>query len=99
MNKKQINELLKCLKDLHPVILGNLGVVLLCLPMVVPIEDKNIDNAIFIAAMASLVYATAAVLRDEIKRIRKGRVDKEKIMKEIATRKQMIFNKSQEIQK
>ena len=97
MNKKQINELLKCLKDLHPVILGTLGVVLLCLPMVVPIEDKNDD--IFIAAMASLLYATVAVLYDEIKRIRKGRVDKAKIMKEIKNRKQMMFNKSQEIQK
>ena len=99
MNKKQINELLKGLNDLHPVILGVLGVFLLCLPTVVPIENKNVDNAVFIVAMASLSYATAAALYDGIKRIRKYRADEEKIMKDIENRKQIIFNKSQEIQK
>ena len=94
MKKKQ-NILTKLTTGMNPVMLGELGLILLCLPIFVPIENKSLDNAMFISAMALLLYASGCAIANEIK-VAKMHSDKEikrQVEEEIAKRKKEIYAK------
>ena len=96
MKKENLKKLLDGMNDIHPVILGNMGVLLLCLPLVAPIEDKTLDTAVFIAAMVMLTYASGCAFAHEIW-VRKD--IKRKVKEEIEKRKKEICAKRNTKQK
>lgn len=66
MNKNDLKDLLQGLRDIHPVLIADAGVLLLCLSLVLPPTYQYMEDNILIAGLACLAYGSVFAIAHQI---------------------------------
>jgi len=93
MKNEKLDKLTRYFCDFGHVVLAELGAVLLALPFVVDIKDKEKENAMFVAAMVLLTYGVLGWVINKHKSKQKSKISDKTMcqMRDvIAQRKQMV---------
>lgn len=87
MQKKDLKQLLKDIGDMHPVIIGLAGMVLLCLPVVIPAEYSYMENYAFIGGLACMFYVGGMGVASKIAAHKARKAQSDKAMAELNARR------------
>lgn len=66
MNKKDLKKFMQSIGDIHPVLVGEAGILLLALSLVLPSEYQYMNDKMLIASLACILYSSVFAIAHEI---------------------------------